>query len=225
MNSWPFSIYDFFAYLSSGFVVLVVADHSFYRGSWLQRDLGGIENVLLVVVAYVVGHLVSHVASYFIESRLLHRHLGPPEVTLFEEPSDRRRSRIFSAYYRPLPEENRRQVIARARADAEISEPGRALFLYCWSHVRRDQITLSRLNSFLNQYGFARNMVGAASISVLFIILGEVFGVTAGTFSDNVVLGLGALVVAVGMLFRYLKFFRLFTIEVFLQYAASGEGR
>lgn len=88
-----------------------------------------------------------------------------------------------------------------------------------------DAPTLVRLGTFLNLYGFARNM----SLATL-IVAGALL---AGTLTGNAKTGMliapgwwavGALVASVGLLYRYLKFLRQYSVEMFVGYAESEAG-
>ncbi|MFH1349886.1 MAG: hypothetical protein ABII26_03025, partial [Pseudomonadota bacterium] len=77
-----------------------------------------------------------------------------------------------------------------------------------------------RLNTFLNLYGFSRNisMSGLLAASVLII------GMFSTGFSTQkmwwIIVALG---ICIGMFYRYLKFFKHYTEEVFRAYAAMPE--
>jgi len=60
----PFSVYDFFGYLASGFVILAAADYAF-DGGWLLKDnLGAVFIVLWAIAASIIGHIVANVAGF-----------------------------------------------------------------------------------------------------------------------------------------------------------------
>lgn len=76
---------------------------------------------------------------------------------------------------------------------------------------------LDRLNAFLNLYGFSRNVSMAALLIVPMLIVGAL----TGDVAPRLWAASGALVTAVAMFYRYLKFFRLYTVEVFVNYAEA----
>lgn len=208
MNQIPFSVYDFFGYLASGFVLVAAVDRSFDCGWLLGRSLDLASGILLVVAAYILGHVIASLSSFLLEWKVTRGWLGPPEEKLFGGEANRLRARLLPGYHRPLPEKTRERVLQRAEEKAGIGEPGRALFLHCHSVVKREQVVLARLNSFLYLYGFCRN-VSAASLLAAPVLLvgGELWWALAAT------------VVAAAMFQRYLKFFRHYTAEVFVSYA------
>ena len=215
MNWIPFSIYDFFGYLASGFLLLAALDYAFNGGWVLNEDLGIVFGVFWVGVAYIAGHIVANLSSYLLEKKLVRRVLVSPEETLFQAKRTTGWPRIFPNFYEPFPGNLQQRILSRAREKAGIDEPGRALFLHCHSIVKRDEATQVRLNSFLNLYGFSRNISMAATLAFIVLLGDFVFG----SVTDNEwVWLLAAMVAAVGMLYRYLKFFKHYTMEVLMSY-------
>ncbi len=220
MGTIPFSVYDFFGYLASGLVVLAAADFAFNKGAYINAPLGLGATLVAVVIMYTTGHIVAAISSFLFEDRLVRRWLGPPEETLFVDNPPNKPLRIFPGFYRPLPSETRKRVLDKARPTG-IENPGRALFLLCWANVMRDSRVADRLNTFLNLYGFARNTSLAAFIASLALIAGALLNASAGPAFIVPRLGWGAaaLFAAVALLYRYLKFFRHYTLQVFVGYS------
>jgi hypothetical protein len=152
--------------------------------------------------------VIASLSSSLLEWKLTRGGLGAPEVRLFSDGAGWWRARLLPGYHRPLPEETRQRVLKKAKEKAGIGEPGRALFLHCHSLVKREQVVLERLNSFLNLYGFCRNVSAASLLAVPILMAGREWW-----------WALAAAVVAVVMFQRYLKFFRHYTTEVFVSYA------
>lgn len=107
-----------------------------------------------------------------------------------------------------------------------FAKPARALFLHCHASVKGDKTTYDRLTSFLNLYGFCRNVCMGALIAAPILLYGACRDlrvsdghVTGPCHSDRFSWAVAALGVAVGMLYRYLKFFKHYTTEVFMTYA------
>lgn len=204
----PFSVYDFFGYLASGFLLLATLDYAFDGGWVLNKDIGIVFGVFWVGVAYIAGHIIANVSSYLLEKKLVRRVLVSPEETLFQAKKTTGWARIFPNFYEPFPEKLQQRILIKAKEKADIDEPGRALFLHCHSIVKRDEATQARLNSFLNLYGFSRNISMAATLAFIVFLADILFG----TIRDNEwVWLLAAMVAAVGMLYRYLKFFKHYT--------------
>lgn len=226
MNKIPFSIYDFFGYLSCGFLLLAAVDFAFNGSALLTKKLDGLSGSVLfsILLVFVMGHILANVASSLLESGMLKRVLGPSEEVIFAE--QRRNggwARVFPGYYGTLPKETRARVLAKAQERAGITTPGRGLFLHCHAIVKREQVTLERLNNFLNAYGFCRNLSVTALLSAFIALWPAIGAAWRGAPLPHASFewaGLG-LVAAVGMFYRYLKFYRLYTVEVFASYAET----
>jgi hypothetical protein len=223
--SIPFTAYDIFAYLSSGFVVIGAADFAF-PGTWiLNAELSVIEGLMWIVVAYVLGHVISAVSAPILEQRFAERILGYRQDVLFDPQegcassgSEKGRwfKRFFPGYFNRLPKEIQMRVLARVKEEAEITSVGTALFLYCDARVRQKPEAAPVLATYLNIYGFARNACFASVIGAMLLVIGAIrYETNAETKAWLAVAAIGA---AVGLLYRYLKFFRLYAREVFLFY-------
>jgi hypothetical protein len=219
MERLPFTVYDFFAYLSSGFVVLIGIAAAFTNSDTWQDSPTAIVGLLLVVLAYVVGHVVATVSAYLFEAVLVGRILGTPSVNLFKEAPATKWAGVFPGYFKALPPEQRRRVLEKARGEG-IDQPGQGLFFQAWARVKERQAVMERLSTFLNVYGFCRNMAMALLVTGGALTVGSIIG-TART-GDLVPPGWwagAALAGSVAMIYRYLKFFRHYGVEVFLSYA------
>ncbi len=215
MDKIPFSIYDFFGYLASGFILLVAVDYAFDGGWLLTENLGVVFAVLWTVVAYIIGHMIANISGFLLERNMVRRVLLSPEETLFQEKQTTGWARIFPGFYQPFPKEIQSRILTKAREKADIEIPGRALFLHCHAIVKRDEATQARLNSFLNLYGFCRN-VSMATLLAFFILLSGIFlGHLEGR---EIWWAVAAAATAIGMFYRYLKFFRHYTTEVLVTY-------
>ena len=105
----------------------------------------------------------------------------------------------------------RTPVVMKANGD---DIPLGEVFLHAFATVKRDTQTLGRLNGFLAQYGFARNLT-------LSLVLCAVVEWWAG----NRLFAAAASIAAIGMFYRYLKFFRQYTVEVLTSYAVPEKGK
>lgn len=225
MDKLPFSVYDFFGYLSAGFVLLVGLAAAFTGTESWQRTPGATVGLLLVVVAYTAGHVIANVSGYLIEGTLVRKVLGTPSTVLFQEHKPRRRARLLPGYYRLLPLEQRQRVLSRA-AEAGITGPGEGLFYHCFSTAKERESTMTRLSTFLNLYGFCRNM----AVSTLIVAITLFVGTRLGTAKTGHLVApgwwaLGAFLASIGLLYRYLKFFRHYSVEVFVSYAEPPAGQ
>lgn len=214
----PFTSYDFWAYLSAGFVVLAAIDyvsgtHLLYRDSWTV-----VQGVMAMVSAYTVGQMVASAASFLYERVLVTKLLGAPRVVLFGQARAWRPIRLLiPSYFETLPEATQKAILERA-ARSGVQAPGEGLFWCAFAYARATPAVMSRLSDFLNLYGFARNVSLAAFFDA--VLLYWHFRCHGGT-EMALYLSQVAFVVGLGMLLRYLKFFRQYALEVFTSYAHS----
>ena len=216
MNQLPFSVYDFFGYLASGAVVLAGFAASFAGHEPLEQSPSLLVGFILVITIYVLGHIIANLAGDLIERRFVRSHLRPPSDILlgFDTPHGLK-SKLFPGYFTPLPTtvQDRIKTLAEPRR-------GEALFFHCHAVMKSDSVVQGRLETFLNLYGFCRNM--ALALVIVALSLGA--GLALGTAETGPVAGPGwwlaaALVGAIGMLYRYLKFYRQFALELLTSYA------
>ncbi len=222
VGSLPFSVYDFFSYLSAGFLVIAGVDFGFRNGAAFDEAPALPLALLAVLGAYVVGQLVAQLAGVVFERGAVALTL-PPEETLFaDEPP--KGSRLSRELYRPLDGITRARVIARAlgagfplpAGSAPAASGSKALWKHCFMQVRGDPPTAARLATFSYLADFSRNVGLAAAISAA--------AITAGIASGRAGAGAGwwlvaAVVAAAGLEMRYLRFRRLFHAEVYIAYA------
>lgn len=214
MGKIPFSVYDFFAYLASGSIVIAAVDYIYAIGL-PNKDLGIVDGAILIVCAYVSGQIVAHFSSLTFEQWFIGRCLGKPFSTLLGQHSRTTAWRwLFPGYYKPLPTETQGRVRNKAAALKCPVEPD-GLFLHAYSVITANEKFQFRLDEFRNQYGFARNMSFALIVSGLALLIARYYGdahiplrsVAFATFAG------------VSMFYRYLKFFRQYSFELLLRYA------
>lgn len=219
MNQLPFSVYDFFGCLASGAVVIAGLTVSFVGYAPLREGPALPVGIVLVIAAYVVGHIVSNLAGYMIDRRLIAGRLGrPAEILLGEAVLPRRAAWLFPGYGTALPEATRQRIRGRS-GDLR----GEALFYHCFALMKRDEVVRERLATFLNLYGFCRNM----AVALVVVAACLVAGLVTGSADTGPVVGPGwwlaaSLAAAVGMLYRHLKFYRLYAWELLTSYAEAG---
>jgi MFS family permease len=217
LDKIPFSVYDFFAYLSSGVILLATADYAMGFGLLDKEKIGPVFAVFLIVAAYVCGQVIAHFSSFALEQIVVARVLKRPnELLLGSPPRWGLFEWLFPNYCRSLPD----STIGRVRSQLEsrgISATGEGLFLHAYAVVAASSERQQRLDAFRNQYGFARNMCFTLSISVIAIVVAHKWG------SHPVHLRWAAIsaIAAIALFYRYLKFFRQFSYELFLRYAEA----
>ena len=217
MKGIPFTAYDVFAYLSSGFFVIGAADYAF-PGKWLlDASLNTAHVFLWIVVAYVLGHAIAQVSATVLEKGLVKRGLGYPTTALFGTAGSALKW-LFPGYFEPLPGQIRDLVRKNAETDAGITDDS-ALFMYCDARGKKDEETAAVLTVFLSMYGFARNVCVAAAVAAVLLLAGAI--AHHENWETKAWLAGGAAVIAVFLLYRYLKFFRVYALEMFSAYAAG----
>ncbi len=220
MDKIPFSVYDFFGYLSAGGVILFAAVFAIQGFDAFDADLTAAQVLMLVIAAYVVGYVIAAVSSFLLERRLTRRFIGTPTELLFKDKRPKGWRKILGAYHSPLPEATRKLVLTKASDAVGIDKPGEALFFHCFATVRHDAYPRERLASFLNLYGFARN-VSMAALSAAAILAGSVF-INDQVDTPELWIGAGAaFLVGIVMYFRYLKFYRQYSVELYVTYSGT----
>ena len=168
-----------------------------------------------MIFAYVAGQLVAHFSAFLLEQLVVARTLGrPTEILLGRPPRWKILRLIFPNYFRPLPENTQNRV----KKQAEIQSgpiSGEGLFLQAYAIVTSSPVVQARLDEFRNQYGFARNMSFAFLTSGMAILLAH----QLGSHSVRLRWALISFLVGIGLFYRYLKFFRQYSYELFVRYA------
>jgi hypothetical protein len=211
----PFSVYDFFAYLSSGAVLIATMDYVWGLGIIARKEVGPVSGSVLVILAYITGHVIAHFSSFLFEQIVVHKIMKSPAYLLLGgKPRWKPLRWIFPNYHRPLSQNTQQRIHAQALA-RDCNAEGEGLFQHVYPIVTFSETSQARLDTFRNQYGFARNMSFSCILSA--IILG-----TAYWFAPHQVqLRWAALAAIFGvtLFYRYLKFFRQYSYELFLRYA------
>jgi hypothetical protein len=215
LDKIPFSVYDFFAYLSSGAMWVLTADYILGTGLLGQKEITAVLGVALVVFAYVCGHIVAHFSSFIMEHLVVARLLKRPATLLMGgTPRLRIFKWVFPNYFRPLPEHTQRRVTEQAESRG-LRATGEALFLHAYPIVSSNGGVQARLDDFRNQYGFARNMSFAFLTSGIAILLARYLGYGPVRLRWALL----ATLAGIALFYRYLKFFRQYSYELFLRYA------
>jgi len=221
MERIPLNPYDFFGYLASGLLVIVTMDVVLGFPSLLGKDFKVIESAVLVLVIYIVGQIIATPAKALLEDFFVARILRRPNVVLFEEKKPKIRGLLFPGYYVSLPTQARGKILAKAKSEG-VEGTGEDLFLevrYSPS-LLHDEKLINRLDNFLNQYAFHRNL-SFASLLVGAALLVKV-QVSSLNESELIKYAVAALVAGGLLFYRYLKFFRQYSYELFNTYGRSS---
>src|SRR3989475_10477600 len=108
-QQFPFSAFEYLGYIVPGVVVLVgiflnygPLDSFAKLGQYLSsiKDASFAFYAALLISAYVLGHIVSALGSFFLERQVLRRFLGYPSEDLFRGTA--RPSSLFHDYLTPF---------------------------------------------------------------------------------------------------------------------------
>lgn len=207
----PLTDYDTWACLAPGFLLLAAADHAaelglIWRDSWTTTAA-----IFTAASAYVVGQACSSIASALLERGLIHRVLLPPSRVLIDPSAGPQWARtIFGPYYRPLAPPVPKRILERSR-DAGIADGGDAIFQWAYAVARENKGVSDKLATFLNQYGMARNTALAAFLGAVMIAW---FAWIKPSPNDWLWATAG-LVSSIILLHRFLKYYQLYTAEIF----------
>jgi len=229
MDKIQFNAYDFLGYLASGFLLLITIDYVFNGGNLAKPSPPIGFAIFWVLLAYILGHLIAHLSSTLLEINFLRGVLGSPEEHLLAEKSNSPWARIFPENFKPLPKTTQERILARAAKEGVSTASMRSFFFHCHAIAKRDRVTLERLNQFLNQYGFCRNITMVLLLAAVILPLAALILLAQGKYGSidwqKFVWGAASLVGAYGMFLRYLKFFRHYTLEVFMSYAEPSHSK
>lgn len=214
MSRIPFTVYDILAYLSSGSLIIALADYIYGQKIILQDDVQSAKLLIFLFLAYICGHVVASLASLFLEEIIVGRLLGKPSTILMAKSFKRWPQLLFPGYYRPIPENTRKRVLKQAKSRSFTGQ-GESLFLHVFSIVRRNESDRQRLDEFRNLYGFCRNTSFTLLVVAIMLAVGTATRQTPPSYSWALV----ALFFSVAMLYRYLKFFRQYSYHLFVTYA------
>jgi hypothetical protein len=215
MDRIPFTGYDFFAYLSSGAVWVLTVDYILGMGLLDREKISSVLAIALIIFAYVSGQIVAHFSSFILEQIVVARLFKRPSEILMGEHSRWRVLRwTFPNYFRPLPKQTQERVRKQAEARG-VHSTGEALFLHAYPIVSSNGSLQARLDDFRNQYGFARNMSFAFLTAALAIFVAHHFQYHPVRFRWALLSALGG----IALFYRYLKFFRQYSYELFIRYA------
>jgi hypothetical protein len=214
MSAIPFTVYDFFAYLSSGSIIVLTFDYLFGMEWILKEKIPSVRLFVLLFLSYIVGHVVSNLSSYFIESLFTRKVLSPPTTILLGKSKSKYWKIIFPGYYKSLPA----KTIERVKANASLRKfegDDDALFLHTFSVVTQEEIFRDRLDEFRNLYGFSRNLAFALLFSSLFLFIRFFSHQKPRTIKFPALLT----ILGLAMIYRYLKFYRQYSYQLFITYS------
>ena len=228
MKTWfPFTDYDFYAYLATGLTILFALDANLNDGKIILRDTWPfIQIVFAISMSYVVGQLAAGFASIIFEHWLARKVLHPPTTILLCLKSSRWREKfvrnfIVGRYYEPFPKPIRGIVLngvaeATNITPADIKDP-ETVFQVAFPIARSIPDTVTRLDDFRKLYGFSRNMSFAGMIA------SGAFFFNAHASDDGQLFMIAVCITIASIMLcgRFLKFYSAYTAEVLRTYASA----
>ncbi len=219
-----FWAYDIFGYLLPGLVLIAGFTKA---NTWVYKALNSHWNsgnyadyVIILGIAYTLGHIISGLSSFILERLLLRHILKYPTTQMFKENDDTSRliKFFFPGYFRPYSKEFQEAVKKKIRTIFNInSEQDHDTFWLSWSYIcLHNPIAYRRSTHFLELYGFSRNM------SMCFLIL-----VTATWFPqwtdamNGYVWSFGSFLAAWILFVNYTKLLRRLNDEVYRAFAVG----
>ncbi len=216
---FPFTDYDFYAYLTSGALFLSVIDFAMNEAKLVTlSDWTFVQIVVAVAASYVIGHILATLAQLLIETFIVSKVISKP-ITLqlgYDQPNvvERFIEVLVGRYYGPLDEAVQEKVKNEARLvlSKTMDDPLPAESVFQAGFRRSFSVNgaRSRIDSFLNQYGFCRN------ISLVALLATIIFAWRAycTEFPYENLLVFGSMLIFVGMFVRFIKFYSSFQAEV-----------
>jgi hypothetical protein len=179
----------------------------------LGRQLDAVQSTVWLVIAFVIGQVNSHWASWLLEGKIV-KLLGRPEDLLLTHTP----CRVFRHYRTPLPALTANSVMDKYQRLSGAAGGSRDVYLYCY-HLVKEQCpqAYARLQTFINLYGFSRNLSFATGLITLALIVGRFNG--PRPFLGRLIVI--SAIVAITLFYRYLKFYRHFTVEVFTSFLTN----
>ena len=227
-NYFPFTDYDFYAYLTSGMIVLFALDYGFNNGAiMLREDWPFVQIVFAVAIAYLVGQMVAGVASILLEHWIARRVLRPPVAIMMCLGAPRSGESfigrwIVGRYYQPNSDGQRAAVLRKVakklgKQPEEIIDP-EDIFQVAFPVARQMPGAVERMDDFRKLYGFSRNvalsgLIAAGALAYRAAVAGEI---------ELYWWALLVIVFSIAMFGRFLKFYAAYGAEVLRSYAASN---
>ncbi len=218
MDRVPFDPYDFFGYLASGLLILVGMQLVLGFPQILGHELKFVDSAFLLLAIYVAGQIIATPARALLEDLVVGKILHRPSVNLLRAKRPLVRGILFPGFYRPLPEPIRRRLLERKDAEG-IEGTDESFFLQVRykPEVLENEGLSKRLDSFISKYGFSRNLA-FSSLVVGCALLWKSF---SGHDSEALKYSIAAISASFLLFYRYLKFFRQYSYELFNAYAGG----
>jgi hypothetical protein len=220
MKTWfPFTDYEFYAYITSGVIVIAGVDYALFGGVLVNRtEWTVVQGIFWTMISYLVGHISAGLSSFALEQTLAKKVFRAPESIILRLQKPRWFERIFKSLlageYSAFPQANCDDILNKLAASlkcdrASLNDP-EAMFQTAFSVSRYEPTSEARLNQFMNLYGLCRNVAFAFVLVAMLLIWKRACNPTQ---MDDWLLT-GSAIMAVGMFGRFLKFYSAYTREI-----------
>lgn len=225
-KDFPFTTYDFYAYLASGLFFLFSLDLIFTGGVIFSTPTWNFVQIAVVIaISYISGQILAIPSSAIVEHFMFNWIFFKPLVLLTGSRKPRWREwvlgKLIGRYYEPFSLGTREKILAKAseatgKPEADLLADPELIFQPAFAAARQSADTCTRIDDFRNQYGFARNI---CFVGVVLLLI----GIWYGSLSNVVLTLLGILIV--GMFIRFAKFYAAFCSDVLraLAYAPQAQ--
>jgi len=221
MKELPFDPYDFFGYIASGLVIVVLLQITLGFPKVIGAELKPFDIAVTVLGVYIAGQIIAGPAKFALEDFFVHWLLGNPTKNLLRANTPKFGKWVFPGFYKPLPASIRARIAAKVNSMGLPEHDSEGLFLRVRfsPEILCNEALMGRINKFRDLFGFSRNVSFSLIIAALCL-----FG--AGRIKGDLSLihyGLIALIAGVLLLYRFLKFYRLYSYELLNTFACMGE--
>lgn len=220
MKSWfPFTDYDFYAYITSGVIVIAGVDYALFDGLLVNRtEWTIVQGVFWTMISYLIGHVTASFSSFFLEQILTKKVFTAPEMIILGLKKPRIFERVFGSLfaveYQALPkiliDEILEKMTVRLKCDRASLNDKNLIFQTAFSVARYEPTSDSRLDQFMNLYGLCRNV----SFAFLLVAILMSWKMARVPTEIDMWLLVGCLIMFVGLFGRFLKFYSAYTREI-----------
>jgi len=223
LSKVSFWAYDIFGYLLPGTILLAAfAKSNSYVYDIIETHWDStnyLDIVIVIAIAYTLGHVVSALSSYILERAILRKLIGYPTTQMFDTPKNKKSLlRIITpGYLRAYSQQFQdrfKELFDRRFGLVNYDEHD--YFWLCWSYISYNHpVAYRRATHFLELYGFTRNM----SMTFLLISTATIYpGWTA--FINPCIYSIIFLFAGIILFSNYVKLLRRLNDEVYRAFVA-----
>ena len=215
---FPFTDFDFYAYVVSGLILLVSLDYACPATDlMLHRNWSIVEGAVAIAAGYFTGLVAAMIATTLLEHSLFNRLVVPPSALMLGRAIPTRRDRFLARFAGthyltalPTPIADRANDNARAALQITGKASRESIFQYGFAVGRCSEDTCRRMDRDRREYEFGRNMTVVSLLSMIALLA------KAAIEGNEVALAwsIGALLLAGVMFTRYIRYYASFHSQV-----------